>query len=529
MKKRWSLWLVLSMLFVFLMSATVLAAEQSITIYNCVITGQEVTVVSVGPVAQSDTGEYYLFELKPYELGVGSRTDYCASAPAAELTQFTTPLNFNKADSKLYSRFVVTALRGGVFVPVSQEMYITNPEAVATKNTNYPIKSKKGLTADWRYVSELKDLGAGYASYELDVSRFFVGGGTNYTYNGKNYSFNSSVVAEYDIVCKSFADTGANVVMVIKNSYNPATADLILPEAREPGKNCYALNVNEPAPAEKIEALMSFLANRYSGSNGTIHSWIIGNEVNNNSPWHYMGNVDAETFAAQYAKEVRLCYNAIKSQNAGARVFINIDQRWTHTDSNPLAYAGRQIVDSFAQNISSSGNIDWGLSIHPHPVPLFNCQFWNTPREYAALKLVTHEDNSKMVNPSNVDVITNHMTQDFLLSPSGAVRHILISEMGFTSYNPQIPTDQNIQAAAMVYAYKLTASNPFIEGVIIHRQIDHASEVVNDGMAVGIMTDTGVPKVAYNVFKYMDTANTSYSDAMLPYIGASSWADLGLN
>ncbi len=529
MRKKWSLWLGLSLLFIFMLSATALAAEPSITIYNCVITGQEVTVVSVGPVAQSDDGVYYLFELKPYEEGIGSRTDYCAMAAAAETTQFNTPLNFNKADSKLYSRFVVAVKRGGAFMPVSQEMYITNPEAVAEKATSYPVKSKKGLTADWQYATQLKDLGVGYASYELDVSRFFTAGGINYTYNGKNFSFNAAVVAEYDAVCGLLSNTGANVVMIIKNTYNPATLDLILPAARAAGKNCYALNVNEQASVEKIEALLSFLANRYSGSAGTIHSWIIGNEVNNNSPWHYMGNIGAEAFAAQYAKEVRLCYNAIKSQNAGARVFISVDQRWTHTDSNKLAYQGRQIVDSFAKYISASGNIDWGLSIHPYPVPLYNAAFWNIPSPYAAMNLVTHADDSRMVSPANMDVVTNHMAQSFLLSPGGAVRHILISEMGFTSYNPQIPTDQNIQAAAMVYAYKLTASNPFIEGVIIHRQVDNASEIAGDGMAVGVMTNTGAPKVAYNVFKYMDTANTSYSDAMLPYIGAASWADLGVN
>lgn len=529
MKKKKGLWPVFVMLMVLLLQTTVSAAGESITINQCAIAGQEVVVTASGTVAASDSGQYYLFELKPYEAGIGARTDYCAAAPAAELAQFTTPLNFNTANSRLYSRFVVAALQGGVYVPVSNEMYLTNPEAAASRATGYPVRSKKGLTADWRYASDLSETGAGYASYELDVSRFFAGSGTSYTYNGKSYSFNSSVVAEYDAVCQKLANAGCNVVMVIKNSYNPATLDLLLPAARVPGKNCYALNVSEQAPAEKLEALLSFLASRYSGSKGTIHTWIIGNEINNNSPWHYAGDMDAESFAAQYAKEFRLCYNAIKSQNAGARVFINIDQRWTHTDSNPYAYAGRQILDSFANNINQSGNIDWGLSIHPHPVPLYNCQFWNLPPAYAAMKLVTHQDNSKMVNPSNVDVITNHMAQPFLLSPAGTVRHILISEMGFTSSNPQLPTDQNIQAAAMVYAYKLTSSNPFIEGVIIHRQIDNASEVANDGMAVGIRDAGGAPKTAYNAFKYMDTANTSVSDALLPYLGASSWADLGLN
>lgn len=528
MKRRWSLWLTLTMMIIFMLQTTVFAANQTVTISHCMISGQNVTVIASGAVASSDSGEYYLFELKPYEAGIGARTDYCASAPAGESVQFTTALNFNTATSKLYSRFVVAVLQGGVFVPISNEMYITNPEAVATKATGYPVRSKKGLTADWQYASDLSALGAGYAAYELDISRFFTAGGASYTYNGKNYSFNSGVVAEYDAVCQLFAKEGVNVVMVIKNSYNAATVDLIPPAARTPGMNCYAMNVVEQGATEKIEALMSFLANRYSGSKGTIHTWIIGNEINNNSPWHYAGNMGAEEFATYYAKEFRVCYNAIKSQNSGARVFLNIDQRWTHTDSNPLAYGGRTVLDTFASNIKASGDIDWGLSIHPHPVPLFNCQFWNLPANYAALKLVTHADNSKMVCPTNIDVVTNHMTQPALLSPSGAVRHILISEMGFTSQNAQIATDQNMQAAAMQYAYKLTASSPFIEGVIIHRQIDHASEIVHDGMAVGIRDVNGAQKVAYNIFKYMDTDNATYNNFALPYIGIASWADVGL-
>jgi hypothetical protein len=45
-------------------------------------------------------------------------------------------------------------------------------------------------------------------------------------------------------------------------------------------------------------------------------------------------------------------------------------------------------------------------------------------------------------------------------------------------------------------------------------------------MAVGIMTSAGVPKQAYAAFKIMDTGNTDY---LLPILGASSWADLGVN
>jgi hypothetical protein len=553
MKKKISLVLILAMIFTMAMPINALAAKKSskssksttastvaatptLAINNCVIQGSQVLVVASGAAAvPSADGTYYLFELKPYEAGIGARTDYCATgvADANGIIQFTTPLNYNTATSKLYSRFAVATIQNGVFTSVSGESYITNPEAVATKATANVARSKKGLTADWRYASNLTELNAGYASYELDISRFFVGGGTSYTYNGKTYSFNSAVVAEYDAVVQKLSGAGCNVVMVIKNSFNAATADLIAPTGRVAGYNCYAMNVDEQGGTEKIEALMSFLANRYSGgSYGTIHNWIIGNEVNNNNPWHYLGNVTVDDFAAHYAKEVRVCYNAIKSQNSGARVYINIDQRWTHTDSNTLAYKGRDVLDKFAANITATGNIDWGLSFHPHPVPLYNATFWSLPASYAKMNLITHSDDSKMVNPTNLDVVTNHMTQASMLSPTGTVRHIMISEMGFTSQSGAtaaslgIQTNEATQAAAMVYAYKLAAQNPYIEGIIIHREVDNDSEIISDGMAVGIMTSAGVPKQAYSAFKIMDIGDTSY---LLPYLGATSWADLGVN
>lgn len=519
---------VLSLILAAVMGLSVCAANIHVTISGCVIAGTNVNVVASTPTPQSSDGIYYLFELKPYETGIGSRKDYCAVSTVAQNMIFTTPLYHNTENSKLYSRFVVAVPQGGKYVAVSNEMYITNPEALATKATKYPVRSKKGLTADWRFSDELSDLGTGFASYELDVSRFFTGAGVNYVYNGKAYSFNAAVVSEYDVVCSKLASEGCNVMMVIKNSYNAATRDMIAPSGRAAGKNCYAFNVDEKIPTEKLEALMSFLANRYSGSAGTIHTWIIGNEVNSSNPWHYMGNVSAQTLAAHYAKEFRVCYNAIKSQNSGARVFASIDQRWNYEDGTRGQFAARKILDLFAANISVSGNIDWGLSFHPYSVPLTDCTFWSLPSNYARMNLIDYTDNSKFVNPTNLNVVTNHMMLPTMLAPNGKPRHIVISEMGFTSYSTQYPTDELTQAAAIVFAYKLASQNPLIEGVVFHRQVDHAHEIMSDGMALGIRTETSV-KYAYGVFKNMDKGNSKqYTDFALPYLGVTSWAQLGL-
>ena len=500
-----------------------------VTINNCVIQGTDVVLTAYGAQQASDDGNYYLFSLQPYEVAIGARTDYCAVTAKADTIAFSTPLNVNTATSKLYSRFQVAVLKGGQFVSVSNDFYITNPEAVANHTTAIPLGAKKGFTLNWKYASDLKDTGAGYASYELDITRFCQGGGTNYTYNGKNYSFNSTVVAEYDAIAKMCQNNGAHLMMIIKATYNPATLDLIYPTGRVAGYRLYAMNVAEQGGAEKIEAVMHFLAERYSNQgHGTIHSWIIGNEVNNNNPWHFAGNMDVNAYADLYAKEVRLCYNAIKSANANARVYINLDQRWNFADGTPNQYGGKSVVDAFNAKIKSTGDIDWGMSFHPHPLPLNNCQFWNIPAAYVGLKLVDHTENSKMIIPSNIDVLCNYMTKPEMLKADGTIRHTIVSEMSLTSANPTYASNEQIQAAAMVYAYKLTSQQPVIEAVIIHRQVDEAAEIVGDGMAVGLRNANGSPKYAYDVFKFMDKGNSAYTDFALPIIGAGSWAELGV-
>lgn len=144
MKRKQKFGLALVLMLMLALQMTVSAAT-NLTIAQCAIVGDQVTVIATGTQAASDSGEYYLFALQPYEAGIGTRTDYCASAPAGTAVNFTTPLNYNTAGSKLYCRFVVAALQGGQFVPISNECYITNPEAVATKALGQPARSQKGI------------------------------------------------------------------------------------------------------------------------------------------------------------------------------------------------------------------------------------------------------------------------------------------------------------------------------------------------------------------------------------------------
>ncbi len=535
MKKKFSVWAVLCLIFVCLMQMTA-AAAQSVTIHQCIISGtNQITVVAAAPAAvPSDDNNYYLFELKPYQNEIGNRQDFCATAVKEGTVTFVTTLDQGTAVSKLFSKFIVAVKSGNVFRPVSQEFYITNPEAIATHTAVNPVTTSiKGITADNAGIMSLADLGVQHASYELAIDRFFLpGAGVPYTYNGKAYSFNQSVVAEYDMIMSLFALQQVEVTMNVVNFYNDATLMTIKPSGRVKGYRHYAFNTDEQQGAEAIEALMSFLTVRYSNpATGLVSNWIIGNEVNNNNPWYFAGNYNVSNFTLEYEKAFRMCYNAIKSENANARVLTCIDQRWTWEDGTANQYGAKKFIDAFTTDVTLHGNVDWGVAWHPHPVPLTAAKFWNMPSNYKALRLIDHTPNTKMINPQNMEVFTNYMTQPAYLAPNGQVRYICISEILFNSQT----SNEATQAASFAYAYKLAEQNPYIKSFIVHRTVDNIYEKNADGIACGLYNCDAngwatTPKQIYDVFKYIDTPQSAaYTQFALPIIGASSWAALGCN
>jgi hypothetical protein len=226
-----------------------------------------------------------------------------------------------------------------------------------------------------------------------------------------------------------------------------------------------------------------------------------------------------------------MCYNAIKSENANARVLTCIDQRWNWEDGTANQYGAKKFIDAFTTDVTQHGNVDWGVAWHPHPVPLTAAKFWDMPKAYKALNLISHTSSTKMINPQNMEVFTNYMCQPAYLSPTGQVRYIIISEILFNSQS----SDEATQAASFAYAYKLAETNPYIKGFIVHRTVDNVYEQNADGISCGLYNcdANGLPtttKQIYDVFKYIDTPQSdAYTQFALPIIGASSWAALGCN
>lgn len=496
---------------------------------ECVINPEtrRISVTAQGDgIPKSDDKFYYLFALNTYENSIPEDAEYLDRDYKDKEVGMSAALNYNLPGTRLFKKFVVAVKKDGKYLPVTTPRYITNPEAIARYSSVFQQpKSIKGLLVDPYRLSgsELDDLGVKQAAYNVPVARL-LGPTTNpsypsiqYTYDGRTYTFNGQVVAEYDIIFGTLTAKGITTTAIILNNYSSAYQQLIHPQARGGGSAPYYMfNGAEESGVEYMAAIATFLAERYSGSqHGRISNWVIANEINARKEWNHMAYVDVETYVEEYARAFRVFYNAIKSVSSSARVYISLDQQWDRNIKNNTNYDGRDILDVFNRNISSKGNLDWGVAQHPYNVPLTEARIWK------ASKYVNHSAGTSMITMENIDVLVNYLRQDQFRKEDGSVRSILISELGYTS-----SAGEALQAAAFAYAYYKMEAYSEIDGFLLNRETD-AGEEVAQGLAFGLTNAGGGHKQIYNVFKYIDTPERdNYTNFAKDIIGISSWGEI---
>ena len=499
------------------------------TIESCVIntqTGKVDVTMSAEGLAVSDDGYYYLFEEKVYESALTGEEYIIEDQKDVDLT-FSVNLNYNSAGSRLFSKFVVAVKKDGKFMAISRPRHITNPEAIARYSPAFgDTSSKKGLLVDPEKLrgSDLDDLGVKHAAYNIPLRRL-LGNTTHasyptvyYTYNGRNYAFNGQVVAEYDYIFSTLSGKGIIITAIILNDMNPGHMDLIHPRARSGGAGSpyYAFNAADEAGTEYIAAVASFLANRYAGTgHGKVMNWVIGNEINARKEWNYIEPMDTVSYVNEYAKAFRVFYNAILSVNGNARVYISLDQQWARSLYSNGGFGSKEILDEFNRNIKAGGNIDWGVAQHPYNYPLTSAKAWSSGNK------VVNSETTPVITIKNIHVLTDYLQKESFLTDSGGVRHVILSEMGYTS-----SAGQDLQAASFVYAYKVIEANRYIDSMLFSRQTD-APDELSQGLALGIDTLGGGHKSIYNAFKYVDTAESAkHTDFALRVIGVGSWGEI---
>ncbi|MCR5669708.1 MAG: hypothetical protein K6G10_01765 [Butyrivibrio sp.] len=474
-----------------------------VTIQDCNIVDSSkvnVAVTSEG-IPSSDDKYYYLFEEATYEEAIPEGAEPIARIYKGDDTSFTIDLNKGQANSRLFSKFAVAVKMNGSYVCISHPRYITNPGGCAGYSYGGMAHSSiKGILPDPLRIGELADLGVNYATYNIPLSHILTtSGGIPYTYGGVTYHFNAGVMNNYDDLFKRLNNMGIDVAAIILNDASTgAFPEVTHPSARS-GSTApyYMFNATDERGVKALAAIGSFLAGRYSGSgHGNVSMWIIANEVNARREYNYMAKTDVGTYTAAFTRAFRVFYNAIKSQNSAAKVYIPIDQRWTYNTEKTGDYDAKDVLDIFAASINDFGNIDWGLAAHPYSFPNGNTAFWNSS------KYVNHSVSTPCITMENIEVLTNYMQTDAMRDSSGNVRSIILSEIGYSS-----TSGQALQAAAFAYAYVKMEKNGYIDALMLSRQTDAGDEIAALGLALGLQTTGGGKKQIWNVFKYIDTSH----------------------
>lgn len=409
-------------------------------------------------VPASDDGLLYLYSLQPYEYTISATDPVVGSCPLSQAVN----ISFGLGDM-ICNKFALGVKSGGQIVMVANPQYITNPEVAATA-TRQPQA-------------------VGFVEPYDKMGLIQIGEMTPELINAAGYS---------------------TAVFV-----NKADPDIINPKAKKGDshpqrKFYYALNGSTLAGVTKLKAVMKSYA-----AGTRLDEFIIGNEVNARL-YNYMAYMDWNSYVREYVQAFRVAYNAIKSTNANAKVYISIDQIW-NWNKGVGTYEYMDSADfliAFNEQILQEGNIDWCIAAHPYPYPMHQPKFWTVQPD--GTRYNSYVKSGKVLTFQNLPLMTSMLTMPGMLNSKGQVREVILPEIGITSYQ-----GVEVQAAAMMACYQAAIHTPMVKRIYFHR--------MNEGGKYNF----GTSGLSEAVYQSLIAGNPGeYNQWALNYIGVTDWSQV---
>lgn len=282
-------------------------------------------------------------------------------------------------------------------------------------------------------------------------------------------------VNAFDPLAESCRENDITMTMILLNNFGASDPDLLPVSEPVEGVGNYAFNAETPEGERAVRNYARKVASHYSN---TVSNWVIGNEVNDGTFWDYNGITDMDAHAASYAKSFRIFYEEIKAANPEARVFIPFDMRWCAKDRNPARYTVKEYLPKLNELLKDT---EYGIAWHAYPVHFF------TKPEFLDDDGISFDLNTPNINLKNMDVLTGYMQNADMLAPDGSVRHLILTEQGFTSTPTDGQNGEERQSEAIKAAYEIVKANPYIDGFYLSRHVDAQSQEAAGG-AFGLWT-----------------------------------------
>lgn len=455
----------------FSFDAATVQAEGAVTINSVTINGGSITISTSGSVGSED-GMYHLIASAANQVApVGEDV----AQQSVGVNVFSVPLNKGLPNTNLYKKFTVCVMAGGQLAPVSNSMFILNPEACASAAPARMDSGIKGIFPEIRPAIADKNLiaslGVSQVNLNVPISKL-------------------AVLGAYDCLVQKYNSMGIQVNMILladKNAGSTYLSPLSYKGMKK--QSFFAFNASSPEGLEAVGNAAATIAARYAGVGyGQVDNFIIGNEVNAWTVWNYLNVGSNEEFVNEYYKAFRVMYNGIKSANANANVYTCIDHQWARPEAS-YYMSGKEFIQRFNSHVATEGNVDWRLAVHPNNYWLLATKAWELNNK------VTHDQSSPYVTMANLEILTDFMCTPEMLSPTGAVRSIKIAELGYSSHKGEAD-----QAASVVFAYLVASNNRYIDGLVILREADDNVEK-KQGISCGLCKIDGSPKMGFTFYQ----------------------------
>lgn len=393
------------------------------------------------------------------------------------------------------------------------------------------MKTKKGLGGFFgpaNQISDLDDLGISSVTMNITPCTFFMttAGGSTYThqYCGKTYYVNRSQVDNYDKLLKLCQDRGivvAAIILIQRTASDSRVAKAIVhPDCN--GGNYSMPNMTTAEGIQTYAAMLDFLAKRYSpadGTHGSIHNWIMHNEVDAASTWTNMGsNVPEMIVTNEYLKSMRMCYNIARQYYPHAKVLASFTHTWTQYD-NSDGYTTRSMLTDLVDFSAAEGDFEWGVAAHPYPQSLLEPRLWEKDTK------ATYSMESGFVTFKNLEVLDKWIRTPKNMYKGSIKRALWLSENG-TNAKSYGESDLADQAAGAAWALKKVYKLSGIDGIQWHNWWDHPDEVAQ-GLRIGLRDQNQKVKPVWYVYQAAGTEREAQVfDPYLSRIGISSWDEI---
>ena len=397
-------------------------------------------------------------------------------------------------------------------------------------------QSKKGMQVEIGTMSDVEDMGISEALINIVFERFISIGETDVkcSAGGNTFSINKSELEILDSAISDLNKMGANVTVAFINQYNPEYTWMLYTGEAHEGTADYGFAINNDLGKNAVSAVSKFVAERYNGGeHGTVSRFVIGNEVNDNEAYNWVGAMDIDSYVDVYYQTFKLFSEGIKSGNPNALVYVPIEHMW-NVKNTDTSYAGRDFLTKFNSRAKADG-VDWNLAFHAYSEPLCNpnplrdgSPIKNEKGESVPAGIVENSQDTMAITMRNLNVLTDFMQKDEMKNSAGEVRSIILSEQGFTSNSRVAGDSETLQAAAVAYAYYVAEMNPYIDAFILYSYIEPFLD--NDINRFGIRNRVGdtqvpaAPKRVYYVYKYIDTKDSlAVTNFALSTLGIEDW------